>query len=798
MKKHLSGFCVLGMALLSLLFLSCSSDKTTAVDGDLDQESAVESEAELWELEPEPESAESYEQWEEGEYSHDTISDSIYGQLRVQHFSRFREDVPMMVNVIHRDVNGGAYFGTEDGLSRYNPDNGNFEAVAQPDGMSNFSVQDITLDQINIPVVIGRSNQSEVLYKVQLNKLVPQSGCDIFDSPTSVSLRDGTTIYIGTSSGLYVFNDVECTRRNDIEGNIADMDATYKNQEGLFALLSRYAAEPDKLWKAEQGVWLDFTSEDGLFDEMHRRVAIYMPEKQIWTISRMGVEYLDRQNTLHGFKAEVGQLPDDDPFNLAVSDAGEIWVANLEEVMRYRPDKSERWDTFYSQRWLQGGEIRSIGFDNEQALWVAHGEGVERFEYLQWTLADKEAYYRQLMKDRHMREGKYIGLCSMENSGDLENCAVTYNEQDGFYTALYSLAMSFRSAALVFNGDMSGVSDAKKAFEHALEIFTAGKENGELGAPATTLVERGTGPIDDEVWFRSDNYDWRGEVDKATMAAYWAAFIFYHEIVADENQKKAVASIVNSFTEKLIADGMKVIEKDGKAAAEAQWDVDHTIGDKSGIGGVGALQALALLRGAYALARNESFIKKYEELADDEGYALATENQRTWTKNRLDNYRADMAAYLSYLVLAKHENYARFRKNFENSIAAAWEIDRQRNIPFYDMVYGIYAHNGFELERALETLREWPLELVDWRIDSCERADVVLEEGSGIDGAPMRITEVLPQAQRMLTAVDEDPYLCQWNSDAGEAEIGGYREFDATVWLLTYWMGRYYGFIEED
>ncbi len=794
MQNRFSTYCL--AIVFPLLLISCSSDKTTATDGDIDQENVIEFDAEQWEPEMEPESTESYELWEEGEYTHDVASDSVYSQLNVQHFSRFREDVPIMVNAIHKDVSGGAYFGMEDGISRYNPATGNFEAVALPEGLDSLTVYDITLDQINVPVIVGISNQSDVLFKVQLNMLVPQSGCDIFDMPGSVALRDGTSIYVGTNSGMYVYNDVECTRRNDIEGNIIDMDAAYQNQESLFAVLSNYGTDPDKLWKAEQGIWLDYSSEDGLVEERHRKIAIYMPEKQIWTISRSGVEYLDRQNTLHGFKAEVGKLPADNPFNLKISDSGEVWIANFDMVMRYRQGVSERWDAYYSPRWLKGGEIRSIGFDNEKALWVAHSEGVERFEHLQWTLADKEAYYRQLMKDRHMREGKYIGMCSMESSGDLENCAITFNEQDGFYTSLYSLAMTFRSATLAASGDLSGVSDARKAFEHALEIFTASKENGELGAPATTLVERGTGPIDDQLWFRSDNYDWRGEVDKATMAAYWAAFIFYHQIVADANQQKAVASIVNSFTEKLIADGMKIMEKDGQAASEAQWDYDHTLGDKSGIGGTGALQALALLRGAYALTKNESFIAKFEELADDSGYALATENQRSWTASRLTDYRADMTAYLSYLILAHHENYAKFRANIEKSIAAAWEIDRRRNIPFYDMVYGVFAHHDFELERALETLRDWPLDLIDWRIDTCNRADVVLEEGSGIDGAPMRITEVLPQSQRMLTAVYEDPYLCQWSSQAGETELGGYREFDATMWLLTYWMGRYYGFIE--
>ena len=109
---------------------------------------------------------------------------------------------------------------------------------------------------------------------------------------------------------------------------------------------------------------------------------------------------------------------------------------------------------------------------------------------------------------------------------------------------------------------------------------------------------------------------------------------------------------------------------------------------------------------------------------------------------------------------------------------------RRDRIPFYDFVFNTFSGQRVPLAESVETLREWPLDMIEWTVDNRSREDVQVERRPGTDDE--HLTRILPRSEMGLVMWDQDPY----KSMIGR---GGQREDKPTDWLLAYWMGRYWG-----
>jgi hypothetical protein len=107
-------------------------------------------------------------------------------------------------------------------------------------------------------------------------------------------------------------------------------------------------------------------------------------------------------------------------------------------------------------------------------------------------------------------------------------------------------------------------------------------------------------------------------------------------------------------------------------------------------------------------------------------------------------------------------------------------------LPFYNFTYGALTGNDCEVPEAVRDLREWSLDLVNYSFRNSQRADLATRPGyvpysGGTRAISPRETEARWGARNSL------------EYDGGE---GGKAVTPPTGWLLDYWMGRYYGFIQ--
>ena len=83
--------------------------------------------------------------------------------------------------------------------------------------------------------------------------------------------------------------------------------------------------------------------------------------------------------------------------------------------------------------------------------------------------------------------------------------------------------------------------------------------------------------------------------------------------------------------------------------------------------------------------------------------------------------------------------------------------------------------------------RDAPLDLIHWTVDNSAREDVNLVRYPEL--YDWQVDRLLPASERYTMCWDKNPYA----ASGGE---NGRRESTGIYWLLPYWMGRYYGFIE--
>ncbi len=109
-------------------------------------------------------------------------------------------------------------------------------------------------------------------------------------------------------------------------------------------------------------------------------------------------------------------------------------------------------------------------------------------------------------------------------------------------------------------------------------------------------------------------------------------------------------------------------------------------------------------------------------------------------------------------------------------------VDNEQN-PFFNFMFGLTGGENFHLDQCIEFLRDQPLDLVQWRIDSSKREDIGTVRFPIFE--PMQVDRMPPPSERGVMRWDKNPWAIvsgDFNDDAGHLESNG------VFWMLPYWM----------
>ena len=530
-----------------------------------------------------------------------------------------------------------------------------------------------------------------------------------------------------------------------------------------------------------------------------------LPDGRFAIASTGGLDFYSGRKRLQSLTGKDG-MPNHQARAIARDADGRLWVATRLGVARCDHGK---WSLRHSRRWLLSDDARDVVIGADGTAWVATAAGVDAIHRRQMTLQAKADYFLQMLRARHIRPPGLVGPAVLVTPGDLSRSFIEDDDNDGEHTGMYCAMESLRYAV---TKDPTARENARAAF-HALMVLQRVTGTSHfiarsvlpLDTPPRHEVDRTftheeiaesqrtdpRGKIIEKRWISSADGRWRWKRDASSdeVDGHMFGYSTYYDLAADDEEKKLVADQVDRIVGGIVDHGYVLQDVDGKGTQWGNWSPQSLNGDpnwheeRPG----NSVEMIAYLGAAFHMTGKARYQTAARTLIEKYGYdqnirqtSFDTPSERTHIEDELLS--------IVYPNLLTHPVFP--------SLSAIGQISMQRwhktagrdGIPFYDFVYNRFSGKRTALDRAVETLRDWPLDMIEWTVDNSQRDDVRKDLTPGLEEG--MLTRILPRSEMGICMWDQEPY---------KAVIGneGRREDKPTDWLLAYWMGRYYGLVTD-
>jgi len=622
-------------------------------------------------------------------------------------------------------------------------------------------------------------------------------------------LCDGTDLLIGAKAGLYVISMTSSLpARRIYEGEVnysfVWRNALYIGTPGGFMRLGSGAPEPVEIGTLVQKStpmkesWVKTcpykinTAIRGVAGEGDKYLYLATPAGLIRLVDdEWCAEITGRQG-----------LPYEDVLSVAVKD-GVLWAGTSFGAARY---DGKQWEYFQGAQYLLSERVSAIAADAPGSAWLATPKGVTHIEYKPMTLSEKAAYFEKATRERHLRYD-LVSDSHLDKPGDLSTNRPFTNDNDGLWTAMYIAAECYRYAATKDPEARKYASDSLKAMIF-LETVTEipGLMARSIARPGEQVDNvKGDHPMQWDNWTADKQWRWKGDTSSDEVVGHYYAYAIYYDLVADEKEKDEIRAKIRRITDYIIENDYNLLDVDGKPTTYGKWNFYDNWRRFSPDRGLNSLEILSHLKVAYHITGDRKYQEACLDLALKKGYAKFTVNQKINIPGFI-NHSDDELAFLSYYPLLKYEDDPELLNYYRESIERSWRIEKPERSPLFNFIYASASPKAadFDLEGALFTLERISLDLVRWNHLNSRRADVQFKSAKGRFRERESKTP-LPPDERTVMKWNGNPYQLDtgvgWQPtelmDTGIAG-GGASEEAGTFWLLSYWMGRYYGYLAKD
>ncbi|RME24901.1 MAG: hypothetical protein D6806_08860, partial [Deltaproteobacteria bacterium] len=209
-----------------------------------------------------------------------------------------------------------------------------------------------------------------------------------------------------------------------------------------------------------------------------------------------------------------------------------------------------------------------------------------------------------------------------------------------------------------------------------------------------------------------------------------------------------------------------------------------------GGGWLNAIEILGHMLAAYHVTGDRAFYDAYLYLLDNRYAELVDFSEDVWTvtKRFVANHSDHELAMLAYHTLIRYEPDDSRRQRWIDSLLGMYEWEIPERNPLWTAIVAAFVPDGYKLEDALRTLREWPEDWREWLVDNSHRKDAELDPELDRHGDE-QFTTVLPYDEIRTMKWNGNPYAVKGGGDGRTVQA-------PWPWLLPYWMMRYYGVLK--
>ena len=490
---------------------------------------------------------------------------------------------------------------------------------------------------------------------------------------------------------------------------------------------------------------------------------------------------------------------------LAHDARGAIWIGTQLGVARC---DGRKWSLRQGARWLLNDDVRDVDVQADGTVWIATGGGVSAIRCQPMTLADKAKHYHAVCAARHVREPGIVEKCRLRIPGDVSTWEPEDDDNDGGYTAVYLAMESFRYAA---TKDAEALANAKRTFNalHFLQAVT-----GMPGFVARTVIpsdwthlhdpneeisdaewaaRRVEDPRNKRVpirWRKSKDgrWLWKGDTSSDEITAHMFGYLFYHDLAADEAERSRVRDQVCRIVDHIVDNGYVLKDLDGAHTRWGVWAPERLNHDPdwAAEAGINSVEILSYLKLAHHVSGAEKYREHYLRLLNEHHYRANVLRAKVLNPARRTHIDDDLLAF-AWPALLMWEKDPELLALYRSALESWHEAVKHDRTPFFEFLYAALTGERGSLSTSVEFLRDQPLDLVRWTVDNSRREDLRLVRVPELE--EIQTDRLLPPSERGVPRTDENP----WRAVQGD---GGQTESDGVFWLLPYWMGRHYGFIQ--
>lgn len=512
---------------------------------------------------------------------------------------------------------------------------------------------------------------------------------------------------------------------------------------------------------------------------------------------------------------------------------GAMWLGTRRGAIRISADNQIEYRQ--GRRWLPHDDVRGVSVDAQGTAWFDTATGRGGIAARTTTLAAKAEGFEAAIDAHHRRTPYgYVVEAHLATPGVAATAFTTDNDNDGLWTGMYGAAQCFAYAATRSEPARARARRAFEALRFLVDVTRDGRPSPPDGFPARAILPTsGRDPnLDDSVdrdrrrqssdamwkviaprWPRSADgqWYWKSDTSSDELDGHYFFYALYHDLVASDAAERAeVAAVVRRITDHLLAHDYTLVDHDG---APTRWGVFGPAALNGTLRwaeerGLNSLSMLTYLRIAHHVTGEARYDAAARDLVTRHGYAANLLHPKVTLGVGGGNQSDDEMAFMNYYHLLKYEPDPMVRAAAARSLHGYWQLERPERNPFFNLVAAVSLKDqtfttAFGVEAlslpdadwrddTLDTLRRFPLDLVDHGLDNSHRLDVRGLEAHVRPDAPRRAGvraldgKVLPVDERMVFHWNVDPYVLDF---AGS----GKRLADGTSYLLPYYMALHHG-----